>query len=354
MGVEETLRCSGTPRSTRAAVFYDADDLRVEDVPLPPLGDDELLVRIRACGLCPGEAMAWYMRRKAPLVPGHEPVAHVVAAGARVEGFQPGTRVFVHHHAPCMRCRACRRREHVQCATWKPRRLLPGALAEFAVVQAPAVQADTLVVPPELTDEAATFIEPLACVVKSLRRAGMRSGDRVLVIGLGVMGLLHVLLARRWGAGTVVGADRVASRLARARDMGLDAAVDVDRSPAPAAVREATGGEGADVVVVGPGSVEAIRLGVQCAAPGGTVVLFTPTPPEMVWPVSVHDLYFREVRLIPSYSAGPMETRQALDLLVGGLSVAPLVTHRFPLHLAGEGLRLVAEARDALKVVVIP
>ncbi|MBI4279054.1 MAG: zinc-binding dehydrogenase [Armatimonadetes bacterium] len=342
------------PRSTRAVVYYDADDLRLEEVPLPSLGEGELLVRIRACGLCPGEAMGWYMRKKAPLVPGHEPVADVVAAGARVEGFRPGTRVFVHHHAPCMRCRACRRGDHVQCATWRPRRLLPGALAEFAVVQAPAVQADTLAVPPDMNDEVATFVEPLACVVKSLRRAGLRAGDRVLVLGLGVMGLLHLLLARRWGAETVIGVDRVTSRLARAQALGADAVVDVDRVWPPDAVRAATGGDGADIVVVGPGSVEAIQLGMECVAPGGTLVLFTPTPPEVAWPVNVHDMYFKEVRVVPSYSAGPVETREALDLLAGGLPVASLVTHRFSLQQVSEGYRLVAEAKEALKVVIVP
>src|SRR5713226_9131388 len=169
---------------TRAVVYHASDDLRLEEIPLPPLKPGELLVRIRACGLCPGEAMGWYMARKAPLVPGHEPVAEVVQVGAGVVDFSPGDRIFVHHHAPCLRCRSCRRGDHVHCATFRKTRLIPGGLSELAVVPAEVVRADVLRIPPELTDEAATFVEPLACVVKAAHRAGVGPGDPVLVIGL--------------------------------------------------------------------------------------------------------------------------------------------------------------------------
>ncbi|MDQ7818949.1 MAG: alcohol dehydrogenase catalytic domain-containing protein [Armatimonadota bacterium] len=347
MGVE-TL-----PATTRAVVYRGPSDLRVEEVPLQPPQAGELLVRVRACGLCPGEVMDWYMARKAPLVPGHEVVAEVVRAGAGAEAFAPGDRVFVHHHAPCLACRACRRGDYVHCPTFRRTRLVPGGLAEYALVPAEIVRADVRALPPALSDEAATFVEPLACAVKACRRAGLGPGDRVVVIGLGVMGLLHVLLARRLGAEVVVGADRVPSRLRRAAALGATV-VDVGREDLSDAVRGRTGGDGADVVVVGPGTVEALESGLSCAAPGGTVVVFTPTPPEARWPLPVHDLYFREVRIVPSYSAGPPDTAQALRYLAEGLPVEDLVTHRLPLEQAAEGYRLVRQATDALKVVVRP
>lgn len=352
MGVEPAAAV--LPSVTRTVVFHSPDDLRVEQVSLPSPGPGDLVVRIRACGLCPGEAMEWYMARKAPLVLGHEPVAEIIHAGADVRGFVPGERVFVHHHAPCLRCGRCQRGDFVHCATWRQTRLHPGGVSEFAVVPSAIVQGDTLRLPAELDDDAATFVEPLACVVKSLRRGGLRPGAAVLVIGLGVMGLLHILLARRLGAGVIVGADRVPSRLRRARPAGADLAVNVAEDALAGAVRRATGDEGADLVVVGPGTVEAIESGFASAAPGGTVVLFTPTPPEARFPLPVHDAYFREIRIVPSYSAGPDDTAEALRHLVSGLPVASLVTHRLPLARTAEGYRLVREARDALKVIVRP
>lgn len=339
---------------TRAVVFHSPDDLRLETVPLPGVGDGGLLLRIRACGLCPGEAMDWYMARKAPLVLGHEPVGEVVQVGRGVRDFKPGDRVFVHHHAPCLQCRSCRRGDYVHCATWRRSRLIPGGVSEFAVAPPELVAGDTLQVPAELSDDAATFIEPLATVVKSLRRGRLRPGDRVLVIGLGVMGLLHVMLARRRDAAMIIGADRVPSRLARAREAGADAVVDVARERLSDAVKAQTGGDGADLVIVGPGSIEAMQAAFECAGGAATVVLFTPAGPDERWPLPVHDAYFREVSVVPSYSCGPDDTREALRHIREGLPVESLITHRLPLEEAEEGYRLVREARDALKVVVHP
>jgi len=343
------------PSTTRAVVFHGPDDVRLEEITLPPLRDREMLLRITACGLCPGEVMDWYMARKAPVPLGHEPVGQVVDAAPGAP-FRTGERVFVHHHAPCLDCRACRRGDYVHCATWRPRRLIPGGLATFAVAEAPAALSDALRLPPEMSDETGIFIEPLACVLKSVRRARLRPGDRVLVIGLGVMGLLHLLAFRRLGDSNVlIGADRVSERVRFAHAGGYaDVVVDTGQQPLASAVAEATGGEGADVVVVGPGTVEALDAGARALAPGGTLVVFTPTPPDVTWPVRMHDLFFTETTIVPSYSAGPEDTRDALSLLEEGLPVGRLITHRLPLEDAAKGYALVRAARDALKVVVRP
>lgn len=352
MGVESARAV--LPTATRAVVFHQPGDLRLESLPLPRLGPGDLLVRIRACGLCASEVMDWYMARKAPIALGHEPVGEVVQVGSTVEGFSPGDRVFVHHHAPCLRCRACRRGAYVHCTTWRRSKLIPGGLSEFAVAPAEIVVADTLAIPSEVSDDAAVFIEPLATVVKSLRRSRMRSGDRVLVIGLGVMGLLHVMLARHLGAEAIIGADRVPSRLTRGREAGAGMVLDVDKEPLPEAVREATEGDGVDVVIVGPGSLDAMRVAFEAAGPAGTVVLFTPMEPGTRWPIPVHEAYFREVSIVPSYSCGPDDTREAVRQIREGLPVESLITHRLPLEEAGDGYRLVREATDALKVIVRP
>lgn len=327
------------PTLTRAAVYHGEGDVRLETRPLRPPGAGEVLVRIRACGLCSGETMAWYMARKAPVPLGHEPVGEVAATGPGVP-IPEGTRVFVHHHAPCGACRACRRGDAVHCPTWRRTRLEPGGLADYTLVPPEIVAADLLPLPEEVDDDRGVFVEPLACAVKSLRRAGLREGDRVAVVGLGVMGLLHVLAARALGAAVVAGVDVRPDRLETARALGGD-------------IDEAVPDGGADVVVVTPPSVDAISSGMACTAPAGRLVLFAPLPPGATFPLAVHDLFFREVSVIPSYSAGPADTREALRLLAAGLPVERLVTHRLPLERAAEGYRLVASG-DALKVVVRP
>lgn len=336
-----------------AAVFHGPGELRLEEVEVLPPGPGELLIRITACGLCTGEIMDWYVARKAPVPLGHEPVGVVVEAGSGT-AFRAGERVFVHHHAPCMSCRACLRGDHVHCSEWAPRRLIPGGLATLALAQAPAVATDTLRLPQELSDDAATFVEPLACVLKSIRRARIRDGDRVLVVGMGVMGLLHLLALRAVARPSVlIGADPHPARAAIATRYA-DVVADTSRQPLSEVVREATGGNGADVAVVGPGTVEALEAGRSNLAAGGTLLVFAPTPPEARWPLPVHDIYFKEITITPAYSAGPQETREALDLLTAGLRVEPLVTHRLPLSEAGKGYRLLREGGSALKVVVRP
>src|SRR5271169_923079 len=314
----------------QVARLYDFGDIRVEQDPRPAPGPDEILVRARACGICSGDIMPWYIRRKAPLVLGHEPVGVIEKAGAAVRGFSPGQRVFVHHHAPCFQCAACRRAEYVQCPTWRSSKIDPGGMAEFFLVSA-VNQKDTLALPDSVHDLDAVLIEPAACVVKSLRRSGMRPGETIVVIGLGIMGMMHVVLARHGGAAQIIGIDLFESRARRCLELGADHGL-VAGNDIVEQVRDVTHGAMADVVIVGPGTVRALHTGLELAGKGATVLQFTATAPDEEMTIKPHDLYFNDTRLIPSYSCGPDDTRQALDLVARGvLSASALVTHSFPL-----------------------
>ena len=336
----------------RAAVLRETLEVALEEMPVPEVGEGEILVRARACGICSGDVMGWYMRRKAPLVFGHEPSGEVAAVGPGVSSFRVGDRVFAHHHAPCFECRLCERGEFVQCLSWREGRLVPGGMAEYFIVPRANARGDTLRLPDQMSFVDATLIEPLACTVKSLRRAGIKGGERVAVIGLGAMGQLHVLLARHAGARTIIGLDRVPSRLAHATKLGADAVVNVDESDPVAALSDLTGGELADAVVIGPGSLEAMDLGLALAGRGATVVLFTTSRPDDQLVVHPYDMYFREIRLVPSYSCGPNDTREALELIANGVITAShVVTHRFPIDDIAEAYRTAADTAS-LKTVV--
>ena len=362
MGIESEMDMKMSPavsRTTRAAIYEAGGRVAVRELPLSPPGRGELLVRINACGLCASEALSWYADGKAPFALGHEPVAVIEACGPEAmphsgAPFSPGERVFVHHHAPCMTCRRCRRGDHVQCATWRKTRLAPGALSQWATVAAESVRHDVLRLPDIVGDDAATLVEPLATVVKSVRRSGLRAGDRVLVLGLGAMGMMHALVARHAGAQMILGADRVAGRLERARDFSIDLALDLESAPLRDQVLASTGGEGAEIVFVTPGSRAALDSAAACVAPGGSVVVFTPLAPGERWPIDVNDLFFKDVNVVMSYSAGPEDTRAALGLLAAGLAVEPLFTHRYGLDQAPEAYAMVKNPEDSLKVIVYP
>ena len=327
------------------AVQVNSDgSVSVVERPVPKIGPGEALVRVRVCGICGSDLLAWYVRKKAGTVLGHELAAEVVEVGAGVTAFAAGDRVVPHHHAPCMACAACLAGRYVHCAEWKASRLEPGGMAELVRVPAGNLARDTLRIPGALTDEEASWTEPLATVVKALRRGAFAAGQSLLVVGAGATGQLAVRLGRALGAARVAAADRVASRLALARSTGAGETIDVDRQTLPA---------GFDFVFVGPGKGEAIRAGFAAVAPGGTLLLFTMAPPEERWDLAPHDLYFREVTVVPSYSCGPDDTREALDLLASGrVRVADLVTHRFPIMEAPEAFARAKEPEGSLKVVI--
>ncbi|HEY8394679.1 MAG TPA: alcohol dehydrogenase catalytic domain-containing protein [Thermaerobacter sp.] len=358
------------PARMRAALLDAAGRVSVAEMPVPEPGPGEALIRLRACGICSSDLLDWYVAGKArhgAFVFGHEPAGEIVAfgpGGSPVPGLAAGMRVFVHHHAPCMRCTACLRGDHVHCPVWRRTGLRPGGMAEYAVVSPEVLRYDTLPLPDGVDWAGGVLVEPVACAVRALRRAGFAPGWRVAVLGAGFMGQVLGLLCRAWGAAGLLAIDRVPFRLRWAARHWADAVVDTGRLTSPAdghgaaerrlaeAVR-AHWPEGADLVIVGPAGEEPLRLGIACARDAGTVVMFAPTPPGQPVGLPGYDLFFREIRLVPSYSAGPADTRAALELIAAGkLPVDDLVTHRFPLARAAEAYRQVKRADETLKVLV--
>ena len=337
-----------------AVEYHSNQDVRVVDLPVPQIGPGELLVQMQACGLCASDVMEWYMQPRAPLYPGHEPVGIVVEVGEGVQQFSVGQRVFVHHHVPCMVCHHCRRGSFSQCATFRATRLYPGGLAEYIRVPALNVQLDVLPLPDTLSFEAATLIEPLACCVRGIDRTAMQPGDSVLILGAGSNGQMLAQLARQRGAMRVMIADPIAYRRQRALENGADYALDPQIGELSEQVAAVNDGRKPAIVIVTPSSVSAMQQGLGFVEAGGTVLLFAPPPPEAQLPVAPHLLFFQEISLHTSYSAGPLETRQALDLLRSKrIRAESVITHRFALRDAAQAFRLVANPGDALKVVIV-
>lgn len=337
----------------KAAVAHDFKDIRIEDVPVPEVEPREALVKIAACGICSGDVMPWYIRKKAPVVLGHEPAGTIVEVGKEVKNFKVGDRVAMHHHAPCFTCRFCRRGDYVQCDTWRRSKIVPGGIAEYVKIPEENLYGDTLLVPDTVSMEDAVLTEPTACVVKGFKRARIRPGDIVLVTGLGTMGQLNILLAKHYGAKMVIAADFNNFRCNYAKKMGADLVVNLTERDLFDAVKEATSGIMADIVVVGPSSIKAMEEGIRCCGRGGTVLLFTPTPKEENLLINPHDIYFNEISLVPSYSCGPFDTREALELIeMEVVSAKKIVTHRYTLEQAGEAFKTTAEAGNSIKTIV--
>jgi len=347
---------TGGALTMQVARLYAWGDVRVEAAAVPEPGPGELVMRIEACGLCGSDALKWYVERKAPIVLGHEPAGRVVATGHDVRAFAPGDRVFVHHHAPCDGCAECRRGLWSNCTTWRANGIEPGGFAQYARVAGRNVARDTLHLPDDLDFDTATFIEPLACCLRAVHRAGrLAAGDAICIIGLGAMGLLMAQVARAGGAAVVMGTDFLAERRALAERLGAHATFDPRATDVAEAVRAATDGRGADVVMVCPGDALAVHAGIATAAPGARVVCFTPQSPDDPLTIDQSALYFREVSIVQSYSCGPDETREALRLLDRRrIDVQPLITHRTGLEGVGAALERAAGKADGIKTIIQP
>ena len=209
----------------RVAVYHGRDRIALEDRPDPVAGAGELVVRVRACGLCGSDLMDWYQEPRAPTVLGHEPAGEVIAAGEGAPPLPLGRRVFVHHHVPCMTCDLCRAGRHTLCTRFRETRIDPGGLAEMIRVPAENAALDVLALPDEVPDWAATLIEPLGCVIHGQRMAGVGPGVRVAVVGAGSMGLLQIGAALAAGAAAVVAVEPREGRRAAAIAAGAVAAL---------------------------------------------------------------------------------------------------------------------------------
>lgn len=338
----------------RAVEYHSNEDIRIVELPIPEIGAGELLVQLRACGICASDVMEWYMKPRAPIYPGHEPVGIVAAVGEDVRQFSPGQRVFIHHHVPCMICHYCRRGSYSQCSTFRSTRLYPGGLAEYIRVPVANVQLDVLALPNDLSFEAATLIEPLACCIRGIERAMIRPGDSVLVLGAGSNGLLLAQLAQQRGASRVIIVDPIPYRRQHALSIGIDYALDATDGRPQEGIYAINDGRKPDIVIVTPSNIGAMQQGIELTGAGGTVLLFAPPPPTEVLPVTPNTLFFQEITLRTSYSAGPYETRLALELLKNRrIRAETVITHRFPLQDAAQAFQLVARPGDALKVVIL-
>lgn len=338
----------------RAAVYYRNDDVRIEDRPRPAAGPGELLVRIMASGICGSDVMEWYRVRKAPVVLGHEVAGTVESAGEGVTAFRPGDRVVVSHHVPCMTCAFCREGKHTLCDTLRSTSFDPGGFCEFVRVPPLQTRIGTFALPDAISFEEGSFVEPVACVLRGMRIAGMREGRSVLVMGSGLSGLLHVKAARMLGASFVATTDLDDARLAAARRFGANAAWRATED-VPALLEKALGRKGADIVIVTTAALPACTQALGCLTRGSVLLMFALPDPGAVVPFPIHDLWMNGVVVTSTYAGAPDDFRAAIDALASKrMTVADMISHRLPLEDSARGFKLVAAAREALKVVVFP
>jgi len=339
----------------RVAMWYNNRDVRVEEMSTPQIGPGELLVRVEASGICGSDVMEWYRLDRAPLVLGHEIGGQIVAVGDGVESYKEADSVSAAHHVPCNTCHYCLSGHHTVCDTLRQTNFDPGGFAEY--IRLPAINVDrgVFLLPNEVSFEEATFIEPLACVLRGQRRVQMQPGQSVLVIGSGISGLLHVQLASALGAGLIVATDVSNYRLEAAQHFGADIAIHAEEY-SPDRLRQVNQGRLADLVIICTGATSAINQALESVERGGTILFFAPTNPGVTIPISINDLFWRnDITFTTSYAGSPADYAAALELIrTRRVRVREMITHRLGLAETGLGFQLVVEAQNSIKVIIEP
>jgi len=334
----------------KIANWYNNQDIRLEEVPTPAPGPGQMLVKVISCGICGSDIVEWYRLPRAPLVQGHEIGAEVIAVGEAMNKYKPGDRVFIAPKVPCMRCDYCQNGHYPVCSMIKAR--LPGGFAEYILVPQSLVENGTYRLPDNITYDQSTFIEPLACVVRAQRLAGLRENQTVLVMGSGMSGLLHVKLAKSKKC-RILATDINPRRLEIAAAAGADVTLDAAENVAERLV--AANGRKVDVVMLCTSAMSAVEQAWQCVDKGGAVVFFTVPGPEKNVTIPINSFWTREIRVLTSYYCGPPDIADAISLIeTRTITVDDMITHQLPLKDIAKGFELVVDGRESIKVIIKP
>ena len=338
----------------KVAMYYNNNDVRIEEMPIPEINDNELLVKAQSCGICGSDVMEWYRLKKAPRVLGHEMAGDIAKVGKNVKKFKVGDRIFVSHHVPCNICSFCKNDQHTICETLHSTNFYPGGFAEYLKVPEINVDRGVFVLPKEISYDEGAFIEPLACAVRGMRIAGMKSGQSVLILGSGVAGLLNIKLAKAMGASKIFATDINDYRLKIAKKIGADIVINAKEN-VPKVVKKHNDGRLADLVIPCVGVPSAIKQALESVHPGGTILFFAPTEPGVDIPFPLFDLWNKQVKMVSTYAGAPKDIKEAIELIRSKkVKVTDLITHRFPLSKAAEGFKLAAQAKNSIKIKIEP
>lgn len=347
----------------KAQVFRGVNQLSYEEVPVPEIQADEVLVRVNVVGLCQSDIKKIrYSLYEPPRIFGHETAGTIAAVGSEVKSWQVGQRVVVLHHIPCMHCAYCLNDNFSMCDVYKNVTTTAGfapsggGFADYVKVPGHIVRNGGLIeIPADITFEQASFVEPTNCCLKAVKKAQIAPGQTVLITGAGPIGLMFIMLVKYFGA-KAIATDLIPSRIDRALSVGAEAAFDARDPDLPAKIAALSGGMGVDVSLLAVPSEKAFFQALDCTRKGGKILFFAEFPDEVEIPINPNMLYRREIDLMGSYSSSYRVQGLAADIVFNKrIDVDALVSDRFSLKdLAAAVEKAVCPTPETLKILIYP
>jgi L-iditol 2-dehydrogenase len=332
----------------KVGVYFSQNDVRVEERPVPQIGPREALAKVKACGICGSDIMSWYRdpaTRNGGINTGHEIAGQLIDVGSGLKGWSPGDRVIITHHFPCLACIPCLDGNETACEAMHTKHIEPGGFSQFVRILETGVAQGLYRLPDTMSYEEGSFVEPLGCVVRSMRKAAPIAGRSALVMGSGLAGLLHIKMARVLGASSIAAVDTNEHRLGAAERAGATHLFDAnDHLPA------------ADRVFVCTGSAAASVKALECVSRGGHIMFFAAAGPDKELSIPVTRFWFSQPTIQFSYGAAPRDMEEATEWIASGkIRVDDLVTHRFGIEQTPQAFDLASNPRDdSLKIIIHP
>lgn len=347
----------------KAQVFRGVNQLSYEELPIPTLAPDEVLVQVRVVGLCQSDIKKIrYPLYEPPRIFGHETAGVIAAVGNEVTGWQVGQRVAVMHHIPCMRCNYCLNDNFSMCDVYKNISTTAGfnasggGFAEYVKVPGHIVRNGGLIsIPDQVSFEQASFVEPTNCCLKAVKKATIAPGQTVLITGAGPIGLMFMMLVKYFGA-KVIATDLLPSRIQKALSVGAEVAFDARDPDLAAKIQVLTGGMGVDTTLLAVPSDKAFFQALDCTRKGGKILFFAEFPDQLEIPINPNILYRREIDLMGSYSSSYRVQSLAADIVFNKrIDVEALISDRYPLKdLSAAVEKAIAPTPDTLKILIYP
>ena len=345
----------------KIARYYNNEKVIEDEVPKPQIGPGEFLVKVKKSGICGSDVLEYYRLAKMKklgvdsLILGHEIAGDIVEIGERVKNLKLGDRVFVSHHVPCFECHFCQLGHHTACNLLHNTNFDPGGFAEY--LRVPNINIEkkgVYVLDDDVSYEEGVFIEPLGCVCRAQRIAEIKKGQTILILGSGVSGLLHLMLAKAKGVEKIITTDISEYRLNMARKYGATAAIKADEDIL-SKVKEINENRIPDCIIACTGALSAAKQALECAGPGSTIIFFAVPKPGINLEIPINDYWRNEVTIMTSYGAAPQDLDEAFNIIRSKkINVVDLISHRFPLNKVGEAFRVVCEANESMKVILEP
>jgi L-iditol 2-dehydrogenase len=340
----------------KAVFVKDKKTVSIDELASPKVRDGDILVRMKACGLCGSDlekVYGDYGMSSGRL--GHEPSGEVVSVGSSISGLSIGDRVFVHHHVPCYSCHYCLHGDHTMCGMFHSSNIEPCGLSEEILVPEWNISRGGVIkLPKNMSFEKAALIEPLACCIRAFDKCNIQKGDDIAIFGAGPAGIMHVLLAQSIGSGKIFLVDVNQFRLDFARKhCEIEYLNNGKQQDVEETVKRATNNRGVDISIIATGSLQAIVQAFGLTRKGGKILIFGVPRKGTHLTLDAGMIYSNEFSLIPSYAASEVETNQACSLLHNNrIDVEWIITHRFNIKQAREAIKCAHEAKDSMKVVV--